>query len=420
MTYQLTTLPNGLRVATESLSQMETVALAISVDVGARHETPAQHGVSHLLEHMAFKGTPTRNALAIAETFDATGGHLNAFTSHEHTVYYAKVLAEHLPVAAEVLGDIVQHSLFDDAELEREKQVILQELAMHHDTPDDLVFDYFQAVAFSEQALGRSILGTAESITRHPSDAIRAFVAQHYHPTRMVVSAAGNLSHDTLLKLVDAHLNLPASVHHHTLAPTRYTGGEQRVAKDLEQLQLVIGMEAFAVTDARYPALKLLSTLLGGGMSSRLFQEVREKRGLVYSIQSMIAAYADVGVFGIYAATGEAHAKALLKVVCDELKKCGDRISEDELQRAKQQQIAGLKMARESTAGLAEWMGRHLLHYGDYRNANTVAAQLEAVSVADVQALAQALFVAPTLSVAALGAVASLPDEAALQAMLAA
>lgn len=211
MSYELTTLPSGLRVASESLPSAETVAVAISVDVGARYETLAQHGISHLLEHMAFKGTARRSALQIAETFDAIGGHMNAYTSHEHTVYYAKVLKEHLPIAVDVLGDILMNSVYDEAELLREKQVILQELAMHHDTPDDLVFDAFQESCFTNQTLGRSILGTAESIQAHPAEAIRDFVKSHYHAPRIVVSAAGHINHAQLLSLVDAHLPLPSS-----------------------------------------------------------------------------------------------------------------------------------------------------------------------------------------------------------------
>lgn len=420
MTYILTTQPNGLRVASESLSSMETVALAISVDVGARHETLAQHGISHLLEHMAFKGTPTRSALDIAETFDAIGGHLNAFTSHEHTVYYAKVLAHHLPIAMEVLADILQNSLFDEEELAKEKQVILQELAMHHDTPDDLVFDYFQETAYPDQSLGRSILGTAERIGHHPASAIHAFVGEHYHAQHMVVTAAGNVQHDALLKLVETHLPVVKNSSVRAPLSARYVGGESLIAKPLEQLQLVIGMPSMGVTDARYPALKLLSTLLGGGMSSRLFQEVREKRGLVYTIQTMIASYADTGVFGIYAATGASQVEELIPVMCGELLAVCGNLREDELERAKQQQVAGLRMARESTATLTEWMGRHLLQYGEYRDAAQSSRMLEAVTIADVTSLARDLFASPALTVAALGPTKKMPKIGAINERLAA
>jgi len=271
MTYTLSTLPNGLRIATEHLSGLETVSIAITVDVGARHETPQQHGISHLLEHMAFKGTKRRSALDIAERFDSIGGPLNAYTSHEQTVYYAKVLPEHLPLAVDILCDILQHSTFDATELGKEQQVILQELAMHHDTPDDLVFDYFQEAAYPSQGLGRSILGTQESITRHGAADIRAFVAAHYQPTRMVISAAGKLDHTNLVALIKDHLELNESGAVRGAEPGRYKGGEAIIAKDLEQLQLVLGVPAFAHTDDRYYTLQLLSTILGGGMSSGVF-----------------------------------------------------------------------------------------------------------------------------------------------------
>lgn len=403
MTYQLTTLPNGLRIASEHLPSMETVALAISVDVGARHETPEQHGISHLLEHMAFKGTETRNALQIAESFDRIGGHLNAYTSHENTVYYVKVLKDDLPFAAEILCDIVQHSIFDETELSREKQVILQELAMHQDTPDDLVFDQFQEAAFSGQALGRSILGTANKINAHSADAIRHFVARHYHPSRMVVSAAGNLEHSQLVDLMAKYFTKRSEAGNSVCEAGKYKGGDSVIGKRLEQLQLVIGMEAIPNKDPRYETLKLLSSILGGGMSSRLFQEVREKRGLVYTIQSLAASYADTGVFAVYAATGEKEVSELIPVICDQLRAVCKHISDDELLRAKNQQKANYRMARESTSSLAEWIGRHVLHYGEYRNAETMTARVDAVTVDDIKKLASELFSKPTLTLAALG-----------------
>jgi predicted Zn-dependent peptidase len=403
MTYQLTTISSGLRIASESLPTMETVAIAVTVDVGARHETPDQHGVSHLLEHMAFKGTERRNALEIAESFDRIGGHLNAYTSHEHTVYYAKVLKEDAPLAIDILADIVQHSVFDAAELEREKQVILQELAMHHDTPDDLVFDQFQETAFPGQALGRSILGTAGKIQSHTSDGIKRFVARHYHPTRMVVSAAGNIEHDQLVDLVARQFERGQQPPSAASETGRYVGGDSVKGKKLEQLQLVIGMEGLPRNDPRYHALQVLSIVLGGGMSSRLFQEVREKRGLVYTIQSLTASYADTGVFAVYAATGEQEVRELIPVVCDQLRAVCSHIGEDELLRAKNQQKANYLMARESTSSLAEWIGRHLVQYGEYRDAANLRARIDGVTIEQVKELAGQLFINPKLTLAALG-----------------
>jgi predicted Zn-dependent peptidase len=409
-----------LRVASERLPHVETVSLAINVDVGARFETPEQHGISHLLEHMAFKGTSTRSAQQIAEAFDDIGGQLNAFTSHEHTVYYAKILKDDLAFAAEVLCDILQDSTFDADELAKEQQVILQELAMHHDTPDDLVFDQFQSVAFPSQALGRSILGTAEYITRHSSADLKSFIAQYYHPSRMVVSAAGAVDHDALVRLMEKLLHLSGQSDIYTPQAGHYQGGADVVRKKLEQLQLVIGVEGIAQRDSRYYQSQILSTILGGGMSSRLFQEIREKRGLVYSIQSFIASYSDCGLFAIYAATGEKESAELLPVVCDELSNIRHSITAAELQRAKQQHKATLLMARESTSTLAEWIGRHLLHYGEYRDAAQINRAVDAITIDQLHQLADDLFAAPRLSFAALGPVSQVMGIDAMTAKLAA
>lgn len=403
MSFQLHTLKSGLRIACEELPQMETVAIAISVDVGARWESEAQHGISHLLEHMAFKGTRHYSALQIAEIFDSIGGHFNAFTSHEHTVYYVKVLKEHWQQASEILCDILMHSLYDAEELAREKGVILQELAMHHDTPDDLVFDLFQEAAFGHQALGRSILGTAETIQSHPRDAIVDFVAQHYHAPRICVSAAGAINADAIHDFFAASLPLTASPESPAMEPARYIGGERVQSKDLEQLQLILGIPSLTNTDAHYYTLQILCNMLGGGMSSRLFQEVREKRGLVYTIQSFNASYSDSGILGIYAATGPQQTAELMDVICHELQHFADTMTQDELQRARQQQIANLRMARESTSSLAEWIGRHILQFGEYRDADFLQTQLEAITLGDVEQLAQQLFHKPALSIAALG-----------------
>lgn len=407
--YHLHTQDDGLRIACESLPQMESVAIAVSVDVGARWERPVQHGLSHLLEHMAFKGTPRYSAQRIAEIFDGIGGQFNAFTSHEHTVYYVRVLKAHWQQAADILCDILMHSLFDADELAREKEVILQELAMHHDTPDDLVFDLFQEAAFGEQALGRSILGTMETIRTHPRQALLDFVAEHYRAPRIVVSAAGAVEAEALQALMSEKLRFNTGGAA-APEPAAYVGGQRLIAKDLEQLQLLIGLPSLPHGDARYYPLQLLCHILGGGMSSRLFQEVREKRGLVYSIQSFNASYADCGTLGIYAATGVEQADELIGVIADELHRLAETLSEEELERARRQQVASLRMARESTTTLAEWIGRHLLQYGEYRDADWLQTQVEAVTLAEVKALAEDLLRRPALSLAALGPAAALPS----------
>lgn len=405
MSATLHTRADGLRLIAEPLPHMETVAVAISVDVGARWEESAQHGLSHLLEHMAFKGTSRYSAQDIAELFDAIGGHFNAFTSHEHTVYYVKVLKEHWQQACDILCNILCDSQFDGAELEREKQVILQELAMHHDTPDDLVFDIFQEASFGDQPLGRSILGTEESIASQSRDALVAFVRTHYHPSRICVSAAGAIEPDTLLRFFDEHLPAEAlsDAQSEPLSDASYLGTSRLIHKKLEQLQLVIGLPGLPIHDARYYALQLLSTMLGGGMSSRLFQEIREKRGLVYSIQSFQSSYAECGVFGIYAATSPAQVSELLEATVQEIARFASTATEAELARGKQQLIAGLRMAREQTSTLAEWMGRHVLQFGEYRDAEALSGRIEAVRLEEIRALADKLLRTPRLSLCALG-----------------
>ncbi len=403
MSYHCTTLENGLRVASDCLPAAETVAVAISVDVGARYESEAQHGISHLLEHMAFKGTDKRNAREIAEAFDAIGGQLNAYTSHEHTVYHARALKDDLPLMIDILCDIIQHSVFDDEELAREKQVILQELAMHHDTPDDLIFDYFQDTAFQGQPLGRSILGTPEHVTAHSPEDLRRFTRSHYLPSRMVLSAAGNLEHEALLSLVNAHFT-QADAMAGPVEQARYIGGTSvREKTSLEQVQLMVGFPCPPVHSDDYYAVQLLAVLLGGGMSSRLFQEIREKRGLVYSISSFASAYNDTGIFSIYAATGEHEVRELIPALCDELLGVCNDISQEELDRARKQQKAGLMMMRENTASVAEWIGRHLLVFGEYRTASDLAARFDAITKDDILRIAQTMFTGTHPTLAALG-----------------
>lgn len=416
------TLPNGLRLIAETLPHMETVALAVTVDVGARWEQESEHGLSHLLEHMAFKGTSRYSAQEIAELFDGIGGQFNAFTSHEHTVYYVRVLKEHWQLAIDLLCDILQDSLFDETELSREKQVILQELAMHQDTPDDVVFDLFQAASFGETApLGRSILGTASHINQHSREDLLHFVQHHYHPGRICISAAGALDAAALFAHIEARLSLSAQKTRQSPPKASFKGEENIVHKPLEQLQLMFGLPGVSVRDPDYYPLQLLSNLLGGGMSSRLFQEVREKRGLVYTIQSFTASYADCGAFGIYAATGAEQVSALIDVVCEELHRLPATLSEAELERTKQQYIAHLRMSREHTSHLAEWMGRHLLHYGEYRDAAQLELRIQAITRTQLQQLAENLLQhIPQVSFAALGPIPDALSRAGLQKKLAA
>lgn len=401
--YTLTTLPSGLRVATEQLAGMESVTFCISFNVGARYELSEEHGIAHLLEHMAFKGTPTRTALEIAEEFDSIGGQVNAYTSNEQTVYYARVLREHLPLAVEILADILQHSTFDEDELIREKDVVIQEIGQNEDSPEDLVFDFLHQVAFKGSTLGRSILGTEESVRSFTSGQLHGFIRKHYHAPAMVITAAGNITHADTLALVQKYFtdfpdtNIPS----HSAAG--YYAGSKCLSRDLEQVQVMQGYESFAIHDADYYVLQLLSTILGGGMSSRLFQEVREKRGLAYSISSFLTTYQDVGMIGIHAATSEEKAHELLDVLNAETQKLILGVTEQELSRAKQQYRAGVLMRHESPTSMAEWMARHLQDYKEFRDAQNLIARVQAVTPADVQRVAKRIFDAPRISLAALG-----------------
>jgi predicted Zn-dependent peptidase len=420
MTYELTTLPSGLRVATEFLPARESLTIAVSVDVGARHEETGEGGLSHLLEHMAFKGTKRRSARAIAEEMDMVGGHMNAYTSLENTVYYTRVLARDTEFAVDLLSDIIQHSVFDEDELAREREVILQEIAMHYDTPDDLIHDYFSAVAYPDQPLGRSILGTPEQIKAYRSEQVEAYLRKHYTASRLVVSAAGKVDHASFALLAEKHFGALPVAAERAPAPARYEGGEMRVKRKLEQLHVMLGVPAVAFVHPDYYRWQVLATLLGGGMSSRLFQEVREKRGLAYTVQAYLASQADTGMLTIYAATGEEKGAELLPVLCQEIAQLAEGVSETEVQRAKNQIIASLLMSRESSSSIAEWIGRHLLCYGRYKPATELAEQVESITSSDIQRLAQSFAEKPRLTLATLGPHKHLPDYDALRNMLAA
>src|SRR5438270_13255595 len=418
MTTQLSTLANGLRVATDRVDTVDTVSLGIWIDVGTRHEPAEINGVAHFLEHMAFKGTERRSARAIAEEIEAVGGHLNAYTSRESTAYYAKVLKEDLPLALDILADILLHSSFDPTELERERAVILQEIGQANDTPDDIIFDYFQERAFPDQAMGRPVLGRPEIIRRLSREAVMGYLRDHYGAARMVLSAAGNLDHDRLVDLADTLFAQMPAERAVTTEPARYVGGEQREARDLEQLHLVLGFPGLPLGDPDYYAASVLSTAFGGGMSSRLFQEVREKRGLVYAIHSFGHSYRDGGLFGIYAGTGEEEAAELVPVLCEETLRLTDGFAPVELARAKAQMKAGLLMSLESTGARCEQMAQHMLIHGTPFDPVDMVRRIEAVDDAAVGRVVARWRTAPPTLVG-LGPVGRLEDFERLRARLA-
>jgi len=423
MTTQLATLANGLRIVTDRIDTVDTASLGLWVDVGTRHEAPAVNGAAHFLEHMAFKGTERRSARAIAEEIEAVGGHLNAYTSRESTAYYAKVLKEDVPLALDILADILMHSTFDPAEFERERTVILQEIGQANDTPDDIIFDHFQERAFPDQAMGRPTLGHPEIIRGLSRQSVISYLRDHYGAARMVLSASGNLDHDRFVDLADRLLSampaIGAKGREVATDPARYIGGEYRQHRDLEQLHLVLGFPGLVLGDPDYYAASVLSTALGGGMSSRLFQEVREKRGLVYTIHSFAHSFRDGGLFGIYAGTGEAEAEELVPVLCDEMMRLADGLSEIELARAKAQMKAGLLMSLESTGARCEQMAQHMLIHGTPFDPADLVRRLEAVDDAAIGRVVAGWRSAPP-TLAALGPVGQLEDFERLRARLAA
>lgn len=399
MTVTETVLASGLRVLTDPMPGVETVSLGAWVDVGARHESESENGISHLMEHMAFKGTEKRSARVIAEEVENVGGYLNAATSREHTYFYAKILKADAALAVDVIGDILQHSVFDPEELEREKAVVIQEIAQADDTPDDIVFDFFQETAFPEQALGRPILGTPDTVSALSRETLAAFMKTRYTAGSMVVAAAGAIEHETFLGLVQEHFNaLP-------IGPARaagravYRGGDYREPRELEQAQVVLGFEGVGYEHPHHYAHHMLSTLLGGGMSSRLFQEVREKRGLAYSVYSYASSYVDSGLFTVYAGTGGDQVAELMPVLCDEIVGVLNGVTEDELRRARAQLKASILMSLESTSNRLDQMGRQMLTLGRLQPTEEMVAGIDAVDAAMVMDAARGMLAsAPTVT----------------------
>ena len=416
---RVTRLPSGLTVVTERMDRVETASFGAYVATGARHETAAENGVSHFLEHMAFKGTERRSAAEIAEEIEAVGGHINAYTAREQTAYYVKVLKEDLPLGADIIGDILSHSTFDPQELERERGVILQEIGQANDTPDDIIFDHFQEVAYPDQALGRPVLGTEAGIRDMSRDTLTAYMRRHYSAGNIVVAAAGNLEHERVLDLVGRHFeDLPAAPAPESIA-ARYEGGAFQESRDLDQVHIVLGFPSVGYGDPDFYPTLLLSTLLGGGMSSRLFQEVREKRGLVYSIYSFNQPFADGGLFGIYAGTGEKEVGELMPVTLDELQKVQLGVTQIELNRARAQVKAGLLMSLESTGSRCEQLARQLQVHGRVIPTEETVGKLNAVTIEQVAAAAGRIFRGrPTF--AALGPTCDLPTLAGITGRLAA
>ena len=416
---RVTRLPSGLLVATETMSHVETVSLGAYLSAGTRNELASENGVSHFLEHMAFKGTHSRSAAQIAEEIENVGGHINAYTAREQTAYYVKLLKEDLALGADILGDILCHSSFEPEEFERERGVILQEIGQTNDTPDDIIFDHFQETAYPTQPMGRPTLGTEELIRGMSRATLMNYMQTHYAASNIVVAATGALEHQAVVDLAARHFedlpHQPASIPE----PGRYAGGEFREHRDLDQVHIVLGFPGMGYADEDYYPAVLLSTLLGGGMSSRLFQEIREKRGLVYSIYSFASPFQECGLFGIYAGTGESEAAELIPVALHELERVQHDVTQVELNRARAQVKASLLMSLESTGSRCEQIARQLQVFGRTIPIAETVAKLEAVTVADTMRAAARLFRSPP-TLASLGPADQVAGLAEISAKLAA
>lgn len=414
MTVRQTTLDNGMVVLTDDMPHLESASLGVWVRAGARSERKSEHGISHLLEHMAFKGTTSRSALEIAESIENVGGDLNAATSIEHTGYFARVLKDDVVLAADILADILQNSVFDEHELEREKHVIEQEIGAARDNPDDHVFDLFQAAAFPDQPIGRTILGTVDSVSEFTPDVIRKYMGRNYVGDHMTMAAAGNVDHDELVRVAGERFS--DLKRNGAPAPQRaeYRGGEERLVSDHEQAHIVLGFEGRAYNSDGFYAAQILASILGGGMSSRLFQEVREKRGLCYSVYAFHWAFADSGVFGVAAATGEDEVGDLVPVVVDELRRATQTITDEEVVRVRNQIRAGLLMSLESPSARAGQIARQQILWGRPIPLQETVERIGRITAQRVKDIAEQIFSTGDITLAGIGPISGLPDASSI------
>ncbi len=417
MSVRLDTLPNGFRVVSERMPLLQSASIGIWVLAGGRNERIEQNGIAHFLEHMAFKGTEKRSALEIAEAIEDVGGYLNAYTSREATAYYARVLEDDVPLALDVLADIVLNPVFDPTEIEVERGVILQEIGQVLDTPDDVIFDWLQEQAYPEQPLGRTILGPTERVRAFGRADLENFVAEHYGPGQMILSAAGAVDHDALVKTAEAlfgHMKpRPAAV----VEPARFGGGELRKVKSLEQAHIAMAFEGPTYRDTAIYSAQVYANALGGGMSSRLFQEIREKRGLCYTIFAQAGAYEDTGLMTIYAGTSGGQVSDLVTLTIDEMKRAAGDMTQAEVTRAQVQMKAGLLMGLESPSSRAERLARMVQIWGRVPELSEVVGHIDAVNVASVRDMAEHMAEKAGLAMALYGPVGGAEDLAGLQAL---
>lgn len=416
MTIQLTTLGNGFRVLTDHLPHLGTITSGVWVGVGARNERPEVNGIAHFLEHMIFKGTESRDALAIALEIENRGGEFNAYTDYDVTAYYTQMAAKHVDVSCAIIGDIVLNSVFPQEEVEKERGVVIQEIGRYADEPEDVVYEALRRTAFEGQALGRPILGPRENVAGFGREHLLDYVA-HYDPRRMVYVVSGNVDHDTVVRHVEAlfgHLTPKDTPFHE---PVANKGGAALLPRDAEQVHFMAAFPGVGSEDKASYALRHLANILGGGMTSRLFQEIREKRGLVYSVYATPIQYADGGALGFYAGTGAEEVAELVPVFFEELRKVQDGVTAVELERSKEQMRFAVGKSLESTMRRADRFARTLLRTGEIRTIEQIFKRIDAVTVEDVVKEAARSFAGP-MAVSAVGVLDKLPSFDDMQGML--
>lgn len=420
MKTQTTQLPNGLTIVTERMPHLESVALGVWIKAGSRDETDAEHGIAHLLEHMAFKGTKRRSARTIAEEIENVGGEVNASTSTETTAFYARMLKDDVPLAIDILADILTHSVFDESELAREKHVILQEIGAANDTPDDVVFDRFSEAAFKNQTVGRAILGTPETVESFTPDQIRNYMDRNYSADRLTIVAVGAVDHDEVCKLIQSSFSdlKPANGNVRQYPEAKYTGGSFREKRDLMDAHILLGFEGRAYHVRDFYASQILAGVLGGGMSSRLFQEVRERHGLCYSVYAFHWGFSDCGIFGIQAATGPDDIKALVPVIMTELAKISENVDQQEIDRARAQIRAGLLMTKESPAARAGQIARQMMLFGRQISNEELMDRLENITSDRLTDLSSRLFFGQKITLSAVGPIDQLASLEEMEAQL--
>jgi len=419
MNLQNTTLPNGLRIVTQERPQLETVLLGIWIKTGSAYENKSNNGISHFLEHMSFKGTTTRTSLQISEEIEDVGGHSNAYTSREFTAYYAKVMKEDAELAIDVLTDSIKNSIFPEEELVKEREVVIQEIKQSFDDPGDIVFDYFQETAFPNQALGRPILGPEAIVKAFTRESLQQYITSNYAAENMIVCAVGNIKHEKFVEMVKSRMSDFRAKTNFVTEEQKYVGGFFKEVRPIEQNHVILGFQGYPHKSDKYYDISILSSVLGGGMSSRLFQEIREKRGLVYSVYSYSSSHSDAGIFAIYAGTGKKELPVLMPVVIDEIKKISNElITDKELERAKVQLKASIKMGLESPSATAEVIVRKNMIYGKNPNIKEMIEKIDAVTKESIRDVAMEIFTSkPTYTL--LGAIKKHMEYDELQKALA-